>query len=658
MTAIHPWIVCFIGGVMALAGMAADVHAQQPGGRLVIAQGTDAESLDPIAFTASPTAAISEHLTETLVRMEITEDATTGEIKTEVRGRLAESWVFSPDGTALTLRLRPGVKFHDGTDFDAEAVKLSLERIMNPACAAPFRAVLLGRIPYSPASLTTGDVAKKNALIWTAKLIGADGNAIAVALKPGAALKVAVTGTVHKEPTVTVEFAVGTTTAAEVMQAVNDDKVASTVITVAHAKDSDGSGRVDAVAPTKLSGYKSGVEAVDAATVRLTVPTPFAPLLAHLTHSAIGITSAKRLREAIAALPPCGRGLEDKPAGTGPFMVKEWKKLERLVLAKNPRYWDKDQAGRPLPYLDELEWRVIPDDAARMIELERGTVQVAVRVPPLDVPRLQRDPNIGLDFTTSVRTIFIGLNARERVPDKEGGAPNPLADKRVRQALNHCVDKEAIVKTILGGQARVSDAPIVPQVFGYTKVGPYPFDATKAADLLREAGVKTPLKLKFHTPRGRYVRDVQVAQAVQAMLGTCGVEVELTPLEFVAYLALINKPASEAEHQMYLLGWGTVTVDADYGLYSLFHSSQWPPGPFNRGYYKSDAVDKQLDEARASADPDARKKVYAEAQQLIWDDAPWLFLHSESQITGIRKAVKGMQVHVTERVIAWNAWIE
>jgi peptide/nickel transport system substrate-binding protein len=640
-------MIGFVVDVLALAGLALDAQAQKTGGRLVIAQGTDAESLDPIAFTASPTAAISEHITETLVRMDIAEDARTGEIRSEVRGRLAESWEMSPDGRTLTLRLRQGVKFHDGTDLDAASVRLSLERILNPACAAPFRAVLLGRIPYTPASLTTGEVAKRNAIVWTAKLIGADGNGIAVTLKAGPALKVAVTGTPHKDPT-----------AAEVVKAVNDDKAASAVVAAAHAPESDGSGRVAAVAG-KLSGYASGVEAVDAATVKLTVPSPFAPLLAHLTHSAIGITSATRLRQAIAASPPCGRGLEDKPAGTGPFMLKEWKKLERLVLAKNPHYWEKDRAGRPLPYLDELEWRVIPDDAARLIELEKGAVHVAVRVPPLDVPRLQRDPNIALDFTTSVRTIFIGLNARrDRLPDREGGAPNPLADRRVRQALNYCVDKEAIVKTILGGQARVSDAPIVPQVFGYRKVGPYPFDPAKAAELLRDAGVKTPLKLKLHTPRGRYVRDVQVAQAVQAMLGTCGVEVELTPMEFVAYLAFINKPASEAEHQMYLLGWGTVTVDADYGLYSLFHSSQWPPGPFNRGYYRSDAVDQLLDRARASADPEARKQLYAEAQALLWDDAPWLFLHSESQITGLRRAVKGVSVHVTERVIAWHAWLE
>jgi ABC-type transport system substrate-binding protein len=339
-------------------------------------------------------------------------------------------------------------------------------------------------------------------------------------------------------------------------------------------------------------------------------------------------------------------------------MLKEWKRGERMILVKNPNYYEKDSAGRALPYLDELEWRVIPDDAARMIELEKGAVQIAVRVPPLDVARLSRDPNIVLDFTTSVRTIYIGMNVRDRIPDKPDGAPNPLADKRVRQALNYCVDKEAIVKTIMGGQARVSDAPIVPQVFGYSKVGPYPFDPARAAALLREAGVSLPLKLKLHHPRGRYVRDVQVAQAVQAMLGTCRIEVELIPMEFVSFLALINKAPSEAEHQLYLLGWGTITLDADYGLYSLFHSSQWPPGPFNRGYYKNETADRLLQQGREESNPDQRKGIYAQAQQVVWDDAPWIFLHSESQITGIRKNVKGADVHVTERLILWKTWLD
>ncbi len=636
---------------VALFLVAGQAGAQRVGGKLIIAQGTDAESVDPINFSASPTASIMEHIIQTMVRLDVEEDR--GELKTEAKGVLAESWSFSADGKSLTLRLRSGVKFHDGTDLTSEAVKLSLERALHPDCAAPFRGAVLGRLAYSPASLTTGAAANKNAIVWRANvLLGAAGNDVTVALSAGTALGVSVSGSA-----VTVTAPAGTTAAA-VTKAVNEHAVANKLVWTSNAAGSDGSGAVEAVAATKLAGFASSVGAPDASTVVLTLASPFAPLLQHLAHTASAIVSAKRVRDAIAAAPPCGKGLQDQVAGTGPFMLREWRRGERMNLVKNPSYWEKDSAGRALPYLDELEWRVIPDDAARMIELEKGAIQIAVRVPPLDVARLQRDANIVLDFTTSVRTIYIGMNVRERVPDKEGGAPNPLANKLVRQALNYCVDKEAIVKTIMGGQARVSDAPIVPQVFGYSKVGPYAFDPARAAALLREAGVTLPLKLKLHHPRGRYVRDVQVAQAVQAMLGTCRVEVELIPMEFVAFLALINKAPSEAEHQLYLLGWGTITLDADYGLYSLYHSSQWPPGPFNRGYYKNDRADALLQQGREEPDRARRVAIYADAMKVIWEDAPWIYLHSESQITGIRKNVKGADVHVTERLILWKTWLD
>ncbi|MCS7197555.1 MAG: ABC transporter substrate-binding protein [Candidatus Bipolaricaulota bacterium] len=641
-------LVLALGLIMAVN---APVGGQRLGGKLIIAQGTDAESVDPINFTASPTASIMEHIIQTLVRLDI-EDRD-GQLETTPKGVLAESWSVSPDGKTWTFKLRSGIKFHDGTDLTADVVKLNLERALHPDCAAPFRGAVLGRLAYSPASATTGEVAKKNAIVWRANLLlGPEGNNVSVAITSGAALGVSVSGSA-----ITVTAPAGTTAAA-VIKAVNENAAANKLVWASNAPGSDGSGVVEPVAATRLAGFATSVEAPDASTVRINLASPFAPLLQHLAHTAATIVSAKRIREAIAAAPPCGKGLQDQVAGTGPFMLKEWKRGERMILVKNPNYWEKDAAGRPLPYVDELEWRVIPDDAARMIELERGTVHIAVRVPPLDVPRLQRDPNIVLDFTTSVRTIYIGMNVRERIPDKPDGAPNPLADKRVRQALNYCVDKEAIVKTIMGGQARVSDAPIVPQVFGYAKVGPYPFDPARAAALLREAGVTLPLKLKLHHPRGRYVRDVQIAQAVQAMLGTCRIEVELIPMEFVSFLALINKAPSEAEHQLYLLGWGTITLDADYGLYSLFHSSQWPPGPFNRGYYKNERVDALLQQGREEPDPAKRKAIYAEAQKLIWEDAPWIFSHSESQITGIRKNVKNAEVHVTERLILWKTWLE
>jgi peptide/nickel transport system substrate-binding protein len=108
---------------------------------------------------------------------------------------------------------------------------------------------------------------------------------------------------------------------------------------------------------------------------------------------------------------------------------------------------------------------------------------------------------------------------------------------------------------------------------------------------------------------------------------------------------------------MFMLGWGTVTGDADYGLYSLFHSAQWVPAGANRGFYKNERVDALLDRGRVATDPAERTKIYAEAMRLIMDDAPWLFLHSESQVTGVRSVVQAMNVHPAERTEFHKAWL-
>ncbi|MCL0048659.1 ABC transporter substrate-binding protein, partial [Dehalococcoidia bacterium] len=157
---------------------------------------------------------------------------------------------------------------------------------------------------------------------------------------------------------------------------------------------------------------------------------------------------------------------------------------------------------------------------------------------------------------------------------------------------------------------------------------------------------------------GRYMKDVAVAEAVQAQLRDVGVEVELVTMEWAAYLAFLRKPPEEATHPMYLLGWGTVTLDADYGLYALFHSSQWPTAGWALSFYKNEAVDDLLDAARITPDPAKRRAMYKEAIELIWEDAPWLFLHDEVQINAQCASVRGLVLHPTERVQAWDAWIE
>lgn len=378
------------------------------------------------------------------------------------------------------------------------------------------------------------------------------------------------------------------------------------------------------------------IEVVDEHIVYLKLSTPFAPIIPHLTHRFIGMVSPKAL-EGLAA----GQTI-DRPVGTGPFIFKEWIRGERVVLVKNPNYWG------PKAYLDELVFLIIPEDATRVVMLETGEIHATMRIPPPDIPRLKAAPGIEIVEAPSVRTIYIGLN----------NLWGPLADRQVRQAINYAVDKEEIVKSVLLGVGRVSDAPISPGIFGYTAATPYPYDPAKARQLLADAGYPQGFKVKLWHPTGRYMMDAQIAEAVQAQLRGVGIEAELVTMEWAAYLAAIRKPPEKAPQEMVMLGWGCVTMDADYGLYPMFHSSQWPPVGWAITFYKSDQLDQLLDQARVTIDVGARLNLYDQAIKVIWEDAPWLFLYSELQVNGVRANVKGLVHHPREGILAHQAWIE
>lgn len=499
--------------------MALPSLAQPAGGTLIVGRGADAVTLSYYA-NAAPDSEVIAHVNETLFKL-------TPEGKIEPR--LAESHRLSSDGRTMTIALRRGIRFHDGTPFDANAVKWNLDYFRDPN----------NRITY--------------------------------------------------------RFLVSEVTS---------------------------------------------VDVVDANTVRLTTGRPFVPLLAHLTHDFIAMHSPAAIEKAGGALPPQGMPYGRAPVGTGPYKFKEWVRGDRLVLERNPDYW-----GPEKPVIDQIVWRVIPDDGARVLALESGQIHVAERVPPRDTSRLALNRAVRVDRTSSLRTIYIAFNNQRK----------PFTDARVRQAFNYAVNKKAIVQTILGGAARVSDAPIAPGIVGYSPIMTYPYDVNKAKALLAEAGFPQGLSVTMHHPTGRYVQDAAVAAAVQSQLRDAGINARLVTAEWATYLQMTGRPVDQTDIEMFLLGWGTVTGDADYGVYSLFHSTQWQPAGNSRFFYKNPQVDTLLEQARGITDAARRAGVYKQAMDLIVKDAPWLFLHSESQITGVRREVQGLVVHPTERVLAHTA---
>ncbi|MBI2247010.1 MAG: glutathione ABC transporter substrate-binding protein [Armatimonadetes bacterium] len=491
--------------------------AQQTGGTLIIGRGADSVTLSFYA-SAAPDAEVMGHVVETLFRL--TPDG-------KIEPLLAESQRLSADAKTMTIRLRRGIRFHDGTAFDAAALKWNLDFFRNPANAVPFRAILLGEL--------------------------------------------------------------------------------------------------------------SDVTVVDSNTVQLSLARPFVPLLSHLTHNFLGIHSPAAVERGGGMRPPTGEPYGRAPVGTGPFKFKEWVRGDRIVLERNPDYW-----GSEKPRLDQIVFRTIPDSGARVLALEAGQIHVARAIPPRETSRLAVNRALRVDRAPSVRTIFFGFNVTKK----------PFDDVRVRQAVNYAVNKRAIAQTILGGAVRVSDAPISPGVWGYAQTMTYPYDVQKAKQLLAEAGYSSGISVTIHHPTGRYLEDAPIAAAIQAQLREAGINMRLATLEWAAYLAFTGRPVDQSEVQAYMLGWGTVTGDADYGLFSLFHSSQWTPAGFNRGFYKNPQVDALLEQARGETDATKRAAMYKQAMDIIMKDAPWLFLHSESQLTGVRREVQGLIVHVTERMMA------
>jgi len=370
-------------------------------------------------------------------------------------------------------------------------------------------------------------------------------------------------------------------------------------------------------------------------TVELRLSTPFAPLLAHLTHN----TTAIVLPSTVEAF---GEDFSENPVGTGPFSFTSWNRGERVDLARYDGYWGD------APGVEAVRFLAVPENTTRMALVESGEAHVAVRVPPQDIARLNAAANVTVENVSSVRTIYMYFNH----------TLEPFTDVRVRQAFNHAVNKEEIAEFVLGGAVRPSDAAIAPGIFGYTPVGTYAYDPERARELLADAGFEDGLSTTLYSPTGRYLQDIQVTEAIQSQLAEVGIDAEIETLEWSAYLDLTRQPAGENEVPVAMLGWGTVTGDADYGLYALFHTSQHVPDGSNRSFYSNPEVDDLLDEARTNPDPEVREELYAEALQIIHDDAPWLFLHSETQLVAVNDDVQGLVIHPTERVLAFDATLD
>lgn len=467
------------------------------GGTLTVALDSDVVTLDPLKSTALVDREVMLNIYDTLVRVDA---------KNNIQPDLATSWTY-PNPTTLVFTLRSGVKFQDGTPFNADAVVTNIERILNT--------------PSSPRY-------------------------------------------------------------------------------------------------TEINAIQS-VQKIDDTHVQFNLKKPFAPLLAALTDRA-----GMMLSPAILQSSPGSLANAPKNAGTGPFEFSSWVKGDHLTIVRNPNYWQKDSAGKSLPYLDKVTYKPITNGSVRYTNLETGTINVAEDLNPTDVANAKSNPNLTYKQIPGLSFYGLELNTQKA----------PFNNVHARRAVAWAVNRQEILTSVLHGIGVLSQGPISPSSWAYSSsIAPYSYNIANAKSELQQAGMSSmsfDLLIASGDPVG-----LQMAQFLQSEMQPAGITVNIKQETFAALLS----DSSSHNFQAASLGWSG-RPDPDGNMYNWFHTG----GGFNDMQYSNPKVDALLEDARVQSDQSKRASDYQQAEQLMLQDSPYVFLYHGVAEQATTKTVQGFQL--------------
>jgi peptide/nickel transport system substrate-binding protein len=486
-----------IVGVLSLVLLLPVMAAAAPAGKVVIAQGVDPTSLDMMNQQEQPASNVGAQMFETLLERDQ---------NLKLVPRLAAEMPRLVAPTTWEFKLRRGVKFHNGEEFNADAVKFSVERLVNPANK------LRGSSSFAP---------------------------------------------------------------------------------------------IDRV------------EIVDAHTVRIHTKKPWPVFPTQIAQRQASMYPPKEYAGKDTA------AISRNPIGTGPYKFVRWAKDEEIVMEAFPGYWGG--AAR----VKTVVFKPIPDDAVRVAALQNGEIDVAVNIPPHLATIIEKHPKIFLSTAPSIRTIQLMIYTHQMDKDHKPTGPynGPTADKRVRQAIAYAVDADEIIKSVLDGKAVRVATMLTSMHFGFDpSLKPIKQDLGKVKKLLADAGYPNGIEIVLNGPQGRYVRDKEVAEAVAGQLTKAGIKTTLRTFEFVNYLnsmVYVHKAGP-----VWLIGWGTATVDAETVYVPLFKS----PNIFVN--WHNDDFNGLVDAAQSEMDSKKRLALYHRINKLWIDETPAVPLYQQIDLYG------------------------
>jgi peptide/nickel transport system substrate-binding protein len=365
------------------------------------------------------------------------------------------------------------------------------------------------------------------------------------------------------------------------------------------------------------------VEIVDPLTIRLVLKAPFSPLIAQLTDRAGMMVSPKAAKEASDKF-----GL--KPVCAGPYKLVERVQQDRIVVEKFADYWDKDNV-----HIDRIIYLPITDATVRLANLQSGGLDLIERLAATDIPAVHGDAKLKLANPVGLAYLGITMNLAN------GEAANsPLGkDKRVRQAFEAAIDRDAINQVAFNGEFMPGNQWINPENPYYQKSLPVPKrDLAKAKALLKEAGVTLPLTVDYMVPRG--TENQQVAELVQAMAGEAGFDVKVRVTEFATSL----NESETGRYQAYQIAWSG-RIDPDGNIYSFDKCK----APLNVSHICDKEVDAWLDQARLTDKLAERKAIYEKVARKALDEENIIYLYHQrilvayaAKLTGYKQVPDGI----------------
>ena len=399
----------------------------------------------------------------------------------------------------------------------------------------------------------------------------------------------------------------------------------------------------------------SEVNIIDDYTVEIVTEYPFSPLLGNLSHGAGKMLSKDLIdedyqnaldeagsdttleeyyeireiggeeHEEIASQISNATGaiVEQNPVGTGYLQFDSRNPGETTKLVAYEDYWDGP------PTIDSAEFKAVSETNSRIAELETGTSDFIARSESNNIDRIESNENLTLEKTDALAIDYIGINT-----EKE-----PFNNKLVRQAITHAFDQEAVLSGVFNGSGTPAIGPLSPVTLGYDEnLERLEYDMDRARELLKEAGYEDGFDATIMVNEDNPER-LDTAIWMQESLAELNINIDIEQVEWGAYLEMTGN----GEHDMFVLGWSNPPADPNHLLSTLFHSDMIGSAG-NRSFFSNEEFDALIDEGKKESDEGAREEIYKQAQEILIDEAPAIFIRYPENLNAYQSNISGLKI--------------